>query len=195
MVLFSRLPRPRSTQLAFRFFDTMNREWGQMRDSAADTGILHESQAGLMAQQGNLLMIFAKGVATTQVLDEAANIHRSLVLRYPQGHLALLSTRADAPMPSAEARERFTSMEQEFGHHLLGNAMVIEGHGVLATSMRMVMRSMTIAFGKNHPMKYFASCEAGLTWLEAQSGSECQFRPDLALELVKRARGAEARVA
>ncbi len=166
-----------------------------MRASMAPGEVLHESQAGLIGQQGNLMFISARGVATSGVLDEACKIHRSLARRYPQGYVNLLCARADAPMPSAEARDRFARMDKEFGPYLLASAMVIEGDGLLAMTMRMVMRSMTIAFSKSYPMKYFASVDEALAWLESQCGSERHFRPERVLELMGRAPALEIKVA
>ena len=141
------------------------------------------------------MFINATGVATSGVLDDATKIHRSLATRYPQGYVYLLVTRADAPMPSAEARDRFAKMDKEFGPHLLASAMVIEGDGLLATTMRMVMRSMSIAFSKTYPMKYFASAEDALGWLEEQCGSERHFRREHVLELMGRIPAVEVKVA
>lgn len=166
-----------------------------MRPSIAPGEILHDSQAGLMGQQGNLMFISATGVATSGVLDDATNIHRSLAQRYPHGYVYLLNTRADAPMPSAEARDRFAKMDKEFGPYLLASAMVIEGDGLLATTMRMVMRSMSIAFSKTYPMKYFASAPEALAWLETQCGSEKHFRTERVLELMGRTPALEIKVA
>ena len=79
-----------------------------------------------MGHQGNLMFIYATGQATSSVLREAFNMHRAMASSYPQGYVYMLVTRADAPMPSKEARDAFVEMDREFGGHLLGSAMVIE---------------------------------------------------------------------
>lgn len=157
--------------------------------------IQHSSDSGFMGRQGNLMFIYAKGEATPEVLAEAFALHREMSARYHQGYVYMLVTRADAPMPSRDARDAFERMDREFGPNLLGSAMVIEGDGLLASTMRLVMRSMSLAFSRAYPMKYFADpCEA-LDWLEEQCGSEKHFRKAQVLELMGRVSPAQVKVA
>jgi len=164
---------------------------GTARPSLAPGEILHDSEAGVMGQQGNLMFIVASGGASMEALDRSCEIQRAMTKRYPQGYVRLMITAPGAPMPSSEARERFKQIDAEFGGSLLASGTLIMGEGLLATTMLLVLRSLGLALRRRYPTKFFSSLEESLEWLGAQCGSEKHFRAERVLEMLGRLPPAE----
>jgi hypothetical protein len=135
-----------------------------------------------MGNQGNLLFTLATGAITQRGIDAGFELHHRMRREYPQGYVHFMLTRVNSPFPGAAERKRLSELADQFAPHQLGTAIVIEGDGLWAGTLRMVLRTMALTFRQAHPQQFFAASPQALTWLEQQCGLERRFDKAILLD-------------
>lgn len=116
--------------------------------------------AGLV---GSCLVLIARGEPGESITTEAPKWVDALLASYPGkcGGLIVL-IQANASPPSEVARKRIDAAYHAYGRGVVAGAMVIEGTGFVAASIRSALSVLMLTSRYPYPMKTFATVPEGV---------------------------------
>jgi hypothetical protein len=79
-------------------------------------------------------------------------------------------------MPSPEARERIRMLNDSYKTQILAMAMVLPGHGLWTSSMRVVGNTMMMVIPAPYARRLHGSVEDATSWLETELGAKAAFQ-------------------
>jgi hypothetical protein len=127
--------------------------------------VLYAGEDHVAALVGPCLTIIARREPSPNVVDEAPLWVDSQLESYPHKGGVIIIVQASAPPPSESSRARIDRAYAEYGRGAVAGAMVIEGRGFVAASIRSVLSLMMLTSKYAYPIKTFSRVDEGAIYL------------------------------
>jgi hypothetical protein len=127
--------------------------------------VLYGGEDHATALVGPCLTFIARREPNAAFLLEAQRWVDRLLEKYPHKGVALVVVQASAPPPSESGRARIDRAYVEYGRGVAGLAMVIEGKGFVAASIRSVLSLLQLRSKYPYPIKTFAKVGEGIEFV------------------------------
>lgn len=112
-------------------------------------------------------VLFSVTVTTPKLAsyDVADRLTEQLIRQYPNGICQLIVASAGLPMPPPENRKRIADSMSRYDGNINAIAMVFQGGGLWASSMRVVANTMMMVIPSRCPRRMFGDFGSGANWL------------------------------
>ncbi|HEU4413035.1 MAG TPA: hypothetical protein VFS43_47775 [Polyangiaceae bacterium] len=128
---------------------------------ASRVEVLYGGEDHAAALVGPCLTLIARREPGPNYSHEAPRWVDRLLEAYPQKGVAIVVVQASAPPPTEAGRARIDRAYVEYGRGVTGLAMVIEGKGFVAASIRSVLSLIQLKSRYPYPIKTFAKVSEG----------------------------------
>jgi hypothetical protein len=136
-----------------------------MKQSSKLTVLDAEANAFAFCAWENLTIILWATNATGPAVERLAKATWQAIDACPQGISAVHIVANGAALPTAEARAAFVQVIADVGDHLACAAVVLEGSGFWAATLRSVITGIRMLSPGKFPMKFHESIEEVPRWL------------------------------
>jgi hypothetical protein len=130
--------------------------------------VLYAGEDHVAALVGSCLTLLVRSEPTSSVLQEAPRWVDALLQIYPHKGGVLVVAQANATPPSEISRKRINQAYLEYGRGVVAGAMVIEGNGFVAASLRSVVSLILLTSRYNYPLKTFSRVGEGARYLSSK---------------------------
>ena len=113
----------------------------------------------------NTTLIVWAAQATGAALERLAVISATMVESCPEGVSNIHIVAHGAPLPTPEARAGFVRLMEQYEAQLACVAVVLEGSGFWAATLRSVITGMRMVSPRTFPMRFHESIEEVPIWL------------------------------
>lgn len=127
--------------------------------------LLYAGEDHAAALVGPCLVIIARREPGPTIAQEAPRWVDGQLEAYPAKGGVIIVVQANAPPPSDVSRSRIDRAYTEYGRGAVAGAMVIEGHGFVAASIRSVLSVLMLTSKYNYPIKTFSKVADGAAFL------------------------------
>ncbi len=127
--------------------------------------LLYAGEDHVAALIGPCLTLIVRREPDPHILQEASRWADELLKAYPQKGGLIVVIQASASPPSEASRARIDRAYTEYGRGVVAGAMVIEGKGFVAASIRSALSLIMLRSKYNYPIKTFATVAEGATFL------------------------------
>ena len=104
--------------------------------------IIYEDDRYRIACWNNVCICDVWGEVDAERMRRLGDCYRQLLVRYPQGVLAISALRPHTPVSPPEARSESVLFLKDLGDKLIHLAIVVEADGVLGLMLRSVLRGV-----------------------------------------------------
>lgn len=132
--------------------------------------ILYVGPDHVVALHAGVLFMVIQDDPRPDVLDHQQRWLRKLKAEFPDGSGYVVVLRSDVPPPKDSARANIRRILVEFGTVVNAGAMVVEGSGFVAATLRSVLSLINLASRPTYPLKVFSSVSEACYWLPRQIG-------------------------
>ncbi|HEU4405933.1 MAG TPA: hypothetical protein VFS43_11760 [Polyangiaceae bacterium] len=127
--------------------------------------LLYAGEEHAAALVGPCLAVIARREPGPNIFQEAPRWVDGLLEAYPHKGGVIVIVQANAPPPSDASRSRIDRAYSEYGRGVVAGAMVIEGRGFVAASIRSVLSLMMLTSKYSYPIKTFSNVDDGAAFL------------------------------
>lgn len=120
-----------------------------------------------LAHWGSLLVQDWRGQPFLRDYQRLGEAYREIIARYPEGISSLGLVRLDRQLGSPEAGIREEARKQfvEFDRHTVASAVVFDGGGFSARTVRTFVRAVLLFAQPKAPHKVFAELDPAVDWM------------------------------
>jgi len=122
--------------------------------------VLYTDSSVVLASWSNMTITDMRGAVRREHIGEIARCYRAVQKQYPQGLAVLTLIPNGTPMGDANIRGDASKMLEDFAGLLQHISIVLEGSGIWASTMRTVLRGMTIIARTPYPIKIHEDIES-----------------------------------
>ncbi len=135
---------------------------------SSDASVLYAGEDHVAGLVGPILTLIARGEPGDDILTHAPRWIDRLLARYPQkgGYMVVIQT--SAKPPGDAARKRIDRAYTEYGRGVHAGAVVIEGKGFMAASIRSALSVIMLASKYSYPQKTFATAGEAAPYLSGR---------------------------
>jgi hypothetical protein len=126
---------------------------------------LYASETQAVGLYGPALVTIARTEPDEPIVREAPRWVDQLLSTHPERGIYIVVVQASARAPSEEARKRIDHTYSAFGRGVVAGAMVIEGVGFMAASIRSALSLLMLKSRYEYPLKTFATPTEGAAFL------------------------------
>lgn len=119
-----------------------------------------------IVQLGELILVDWRGPVRIDAVDVLGAAIRSVT---PARVALFIIIREACGVPSAPVRQHIKATMIASTDHIGAHATVIDGDGILASTMRTAINAMRVVVRKPYPERMFADVRTALEWLEQAS--------------------------
>lgn len=153
--------------------------------------VLYAGEDHVAGLVGPSLVLIARREPDESIVQEAPRwIDQMLASQRQKKGVCLVVVQASAPPPSEAARPRIDRVHAEYGRGVVAGAMVIEGSGFVAASIRSALSLMMLRSKYGYPLKTFATVGDGAAYVCGKLAPEQALKPSeltLGVEELRRA--------
>ena len=133
--------------------------------SSSDVTALYAGEDHVTGLVGPCLVLIARREPDDGIVVEAPKWVDRLLAAHPKKGGLVVVVQASAPPPSDVARKRIDRAYGEYGRGVVAGAMVIEGRGFMAASIRSALSLMMLTSRYSYPIKTFATPREGAAFV------------------------------
>lgn len=126
--------------------------------------VLYVGEDHCVAAFGPILAMVVRTDPGSNILEDQKHWIRHLRSHAPDGCAFITVLSSDTPPPSEEARAFIKQVFRTFGEVVQSGAMVIEGKGFVAATLRSILSMILMALRPSYPFKIFAQLDDCLAW-------------------------------
>lgn len=134
--------------------------------------VLYVGPDHVVALYSSVLFMVIQDDPRPDVLEHQQRWMRKLKADSPDGSGYIVVLRSDVPPPKDSARANIRRVLVEFGTVVNAGAMVVEGTGFVAATLRSVLSLINLASRPTYPLKVFSSVSEACYWLPRQIGGK-----------------------
>lgn len=134
--------------------------------------VLYVGPDHVVAMYSGVLFMVIQDDPRPDVLEHQQRWMRKLKADSPDGAGFIVVLRSDVPAPKDSARANIRRVLVEFGTVVNAGAIVVEGTGFIAATLRSVLSLMNLASRPSYPLKVFGSLSEACYWLPRQIGGK-----------------------
>lgn len=149
---------------------------------ALKSEVLYVGPDHVVALYSGVLFMVIQDDPRPDVLEHQQRWLRKLKADSPDGSGYIVVLRSDVPAPKESARTNIRRVLVEFGSVVNAGAIVVEGTGFVAATLRSVLSLINLASRPTYPLKVFSSVSEASYWLPRQIGGKK--RPVSPLDLI-----------
>jgi hypothetical protein len=149
--------------------------------ASSDASVLYAGEDHVAGLVGPVLVVLARGEPGEEILTQAPRWIDRLLTRYPQKGAYMVVIQTSAKPPGDVGRKRIDRAYTEYGRGVHAGAIVIEGKGFMAASIRSALSVIMLASRYPYPQKTFATVGEAAPFL---SGKLPAAHPFTAAQLV-----------
>jgi hypothetical protein len=127
--------------------------------------LLYAGEDHAVGLVGPCLAIIARREPSPSIVHEVSRWVDSQLEAYPSKGGIIVVIQANAPPPSDVSRSRIDRAYTEYGRGAVAGAMVIEGRGFVAASIRSVLSVLMLTSKYHYPIKTFSNVADGAAFL------------------------------
>jgi hypothetical protein len=113
----------------------------------------------------NISILIWADRATKEALGRIQRVTKRMIERYPGGHSNVAFVLDGVPPPTPEAREIFTRLYNERISHLKCLAVILEGSGFWASTLRSSITNMQLEAGRTTAIGQYTSIDELAAWM------------------------------
>ena len=103
---------------------------------------------------------------TLDNLNHVSNLCAEMAERYPEGYVYMVVVTPGTPMAPPEVREGIKRLTHQHEDHIRAMALVIEGDGIWASSMRMLANTLMLMVPvKSSPRRLLGNVQEAMRWI------------------------------
>ncbi|MBZ0117002.1 MAG: hypothetical protein K8H88_08410 [Sandaracinaceae bacterium] len=136
---------------------------------AAEKVHLDERDARIV-QIDELLVVDWQGPVRVDAVVKVGDAIRKSGSEHPSGVALLMIVREACGVPEPRARQQIKTTIGEVERHIRAHATVIEGAGILASTVRTTINAMRVVIRHRYAERIFADVPAAIDWLRGELG-------------------------